>query len=241
MKNFITIKMILIFIGLLSISCSSDQENKQVSATKKTMLKTGATNPENPLNPYDLAGRAHSEILDAYFDTAALPETLEQVIARIGLVSLSNNTLQEFSATPGSLISTARAQYILTQPQNAIPSIFNQVACSERARNSFKNFSESLVSLCATEQNYNVIYKYISDYEALILNDALLTEADKKLILTSTSIARYAASKKRRPKRNMDTDWEINIFHVAGSIEGYTQSPATAVTTSLCLGIAANK
>lgn len=242
MKTFISFKLLLVTLLLVYCSCSHESglTVPEQSHQNTPLLKEGKA-PENPDNPYDLAGKAHAELLDAYFDSVTLPTTLEQVIARVGLLSQNSQVLQTLDTRPFAMISAERAQYILSQPQNAIPEVFAQAAASERAQKSLKSFTDSLLLLCTSEQNYSLIYNYITGFEELVLHDALFTASDKKFLLTSSSIARFAASKKRRPKRNQDTDWELNIFHVAGSIEGQNQSPAAAVTSALCLGIAANR
>jgi capsular polysaccharide biosynthesis protein len=72
---------------------------------------------------------------------------------------------------------------------------------------------------CENEEDYDLVYDTIVNYEGAAMADALLTAKDKKIILITTCVLRYSVYKKRKPKRNDDHDWDINVTHIAGTIE----------------------
>ena len=237
---FITLPVFLIFL----ISCNADQEPVPAihdNHFSSALSKVGTQSPDNIANPYDLAGKIHNEIFDAYFETNSLPQTISGIIDRVDVISKTNTNFIGLGDGIYNVLTPNRASYILSNSGSEVPSIFNNAAISVRARNSLKSFIESLLILCESEQDYALIYKYISDYENLVIHDSLFSQQDKKMLLTTTSIARFSASKKRRPKPNTDTDWEVNIFHVVGSIEGMSQSTSAAITSAVSLGIAGNQ
>lgn len=231
-----------IILSLLSIFLNSCSDATETLPTHSSALsRVGIQAPDNIANPYDKAGKIHNEIFDAYYETSSLPQTMSGIIDRVDYISKTNANFIGLGDGFYNLMTPVRASYILGNSNSEIPSIFNNATISIRARSSLKSFIESLLILCESEQDYSLIYKYISDYESLVLQDTLFSQQDKKMLLTTTSIARFSASKKRRPKPNTDTDWEINIFHIVGSIEGMSQNTSSAITSAVSLGIAGNQ
>jgi|GEM_PF-994217 len=243
MKKINSCAKLLPLLLLMLGSCSDVPETPVQIATPNTIAfaKNQTVQPANSANPFDDAGRIHSILLDDYFKADPLPQNIGDIIARVATLSETNTDFMGLTGLPGTTLTVCRANHILQESDKAVPGIFEQAPISGRAKVSLKNFTASLLPLCESGQEYGLIYDYIVDYENLVLADTLLSDRDRQLMLTTTSIARYAASKKKRPKRNADTDWEINIFHVAGSIDGMSQDTPTAITSALSLGIAGNR
>lgn len=244
MKKLNSCFILLPLIAVLFNACDEDRATAVVAEThqlKNLSAKPGEELPDNLANPYDAAGKIHGEILDSYFEAVTLPETMEAIIARVDYVSHLNVGFLKLDDGFYQKFDPLRGAYILSQPQGAVSEIFQNAPLGVAARSSLEAFSGSFLDLCSAEQDYNVIYKHVAQYESLVLEDTTIVAADKRLLLTITSIARHSASKKRRPKKNDDTDWESNIFHIAGGIEGYPSGTASAICTSLALGIAGNR
>ena len=73
------------------------------------------------------------------------------------------------------------------------------------------------------------------------MNDVSLDEADLKILLTTTSIVRYATHhRKKRPKKNTDPEWDLLIFDMAGACSGARTSTQEAVALSVISGIVAS-
>jgi hypothetical protein len=51
--------------------------------------------PENALNPYDIAGRLHNDIADKYYTNIVLPKSIPEII---DLVEIEANANQDFIA-----------------------------------------------------------------------------------------------------------------------------------------------
>lgn len=107
---------------------------------------------------------------------------------------------------------------------------------------SLDSFVNSLLSLLDKEDNCDVFYDFVVNYEATIINNPLLTERDKRIILTTSSIARHTTYRAmKRPKKNTDPDWDLLIGNIMGGTDGAIYNRAEAITMALVTGIAQNQ
>ena len=243
MKKLNSCLILLPMVVLFFSACSDTLESGNITGGLSPNLlgKAGAPSPDNLANPYDAVGKVHGEILDAYFALSSSPTQLSGVILAVDQLAVANENFLKFQDGFYVLIDSVRAAEILTDSVVATAEIFDDAPMSSKAKISLQTFTDSFLAVCKIEQDYAAIYNYVTAYEALVLDSTTFAAQDKKVILTITSIARHSASKKRRPKKNDDTDWESNIFHIIGGIEGMSTSTSSAISTSVSLGIAGNR
>jgi len=227
MKN---IKLWLIAVPLLSIGCTTDSES--TSRIEKTIvLKTGAATAENPLNPYDYAGRAFDVVLDAY--STSRPTSIGAIADGIDATMA---TIPEISQYPHGQSLTGSVIQIGTlsgsDSHTVLTTALSTSALSSSAKSSFSGFVGSLDT--SDDTSYQTIHVYILAYEAEVLNNSSLTAFERQAILTSTSIARYSFYRKKRK----DKDWEGSIWAIAGAVYGAQQDvlfgAKMATATGLC-------
>lgn len=112
---------------------------------------------------------------------------------------------------------------------------------SAAAKSSLTDFVNSFIVLFDNEYNCEVLYQAVVDYETIVLKDSLLTAKDKRIILTTTSIARHSAYlARKKPKKNTDPDWTILVVNIVAAADGAEYGLAESVTEGLVAGIASN-
>lgn len=240
MKKIYSCLLILPFV----VACTNESTDETITAKRNLTAKETpdiivSSLPANNANPYDQAGKIHNEIWTAYGSTAT-PATMQAIVDRVETLANSNAA---FVALLPSYhpVSPLRLQYILDNPSTSFGETLNASGLSAAAQQSLKNFADGLLPICAGDALYGEIYNYITAYEAGIVNDKLMLDTEKKVILTTTSIIRYAAFNRKRPKKNTDLDWEINVTHLTGGVDGSGVGTAESITSALSLGIANHK
>jgi hypothetical protein len=79
------------------------------------------------------------------------------------------------------------------------------------------DFIRSFQFLSKKEDRYVLLYDYVVKFERGILTNTLLTEMDKKYILTASSIVRYSTyASKTESIEAIDPDWTKLITHLIG-------------------------
>jgi len=97
------------------------------------------------------------------------------------------------------------------------------------------------LSLCETEDDYEVIYNYIVAYETIVLKSTSFTESDKRVALITTSVARHSAYyRKKRPKKNKDPEWDLMVGNIIAATDGAATGIQESVMRALIVGIAQN-
>lgn len=86
------------------------------------------------------------------------------------------------------------------------------------------------------------IHKYVVDFETVVLTDAGLTGFDRQVILSATSVARYAVHfanthRKRKPR---DRDWEISNSCIIAAALGGSRNTTEAITSSVVAAMLQN-
>ena len=202
-------------------------------------MKASDTTASNPLNPYDGAGEIHDEILTAYMSAPVLPSTLQDILESVDSIAQLNSRFTGAKSLGYSAFTTQQASAILND-SNAVASAIANSGISSTAKTRLSDFADDYILYCSTSDDYGGLYDFIVDFEDSILSSSLST-ADKRAVLTVTSVVRYSQFRRKRPKKNRDLDWEVNMFHLAGAIEGSPTCTATAVSRALSLGIAENR
>ncbi|KIA95603.1 MULTISPECIES: hypothetical protein [unclassified Flavobacterium] len=232
MKN--TVLLILIF-PFIAISCTNDgnvddlSTNKKVNFKKPKMILQG---PENDANPYDSIGRLHNEVLEIYLAANSGSITIEDIMVQIQSIGLSNtfNIVQDCSApTSINIINT-----ILSDPLNNGDTIIENSVLSPQAKTKIKIFLNSLAMIQSNP--YDDIYESITTYESEIISNHLLNNVDKRVMLTTASIARYSIYYEKKK----DRDWDSSYGNHIGGIIGALDPSLSPVIMALVIGLAQN-
>lgn len=218
------------------ISTPLSQKDKSFSAER---LFEG--NPSNVLNPYDVAGRLHLELYYSYYEGNNLPHDLATISERVVSLANQNNLFTSLSSIPYSYVMEDRVAYVLANGSCCHQEIIATTVESEEASNHLSYIISTVLPYCESAEDYASIYSFVTTFEESILLSKNLTSSDKQIILTTTSIIRYATyERKRKPKKNTDPEWDLMIGNIVGSIEGGSYSIEDAVVMSLVCGIVEN-
>lgn len=241
MKNLLCLTLVLLFA-----SCEMETEKKfssnatldDVSVMQRVLIDS----IENKNNPFDYCGQLFLEMLDVYYETPRDSVALDTLISEIEHIAQNVPAFHSIKLMGYQTPLVERVHYFVTFKDTCLPSVLLDAGMSEPAVLSFSTFVKDYLAICSSEADYGAIYKFVVDYEALVLRDLRMTSRDKELILITTSVARHsAAAKRKRPKKNTDPAWDFLICGIYGSIEGASSSPAEAITLALVSSIAENQ
>jgi len=237
MKNFLPGTALLCFAFL---SCTT--EAIQSGATEHTVNANqafasrqgqGDATPANTQNPYDFAGAAQNELLDLYLDGNNSYSSIEEVSDQVALLAAQHYALGGQDIPP--TISQEQIAFIVTNPSGALDTIGTSPALSASAA---ADFSEFMVTLdAAQDATFEEQYSLIITYEATLINNPAYSAADKEVILTSTSIARYTIYYRKKRK---DRDWDTSVGNIVAGASGAEENTISAVAMAVVTGISIN-
>lgn len=246
MKNFYCC---LALLGVL-LSCTTDETF--VAATAQSLpdvwppisyrIGTTDTLPANPANPYDLAGAVHLRLLSDYAATLEKPSDLAALQSLITAIANNNPDYQSIAPAVPVPISSLRLSELAAGEYLFLSDVLMTPTMSTLGKTRLDRFAHALLAQYEDEAAYPVLHSPIVLYESEVLRDSLLTAADKRILLTTSSIARFSAyAGRKRPKKNTDPDWDLLIANLAGAGEGASHDTGTAVLMALTAGIAAHE
>ncbi len=224
----------LLLLAIASTSCSpeiqeTENQQKEKNALNETFFKKAITMPANPDNEYDDAGWMHNQILEAY--TYNTPASLRVRITALESIAQADSTF--LSLTPNyTSVSTAQLNVIT---DNNLNQVLVNSPLSTASQDSLKVLIDTVLDLESKASSYEAIYNLIIAYESGIIENEALPEAQRKIILTTTSIARYAAFYDKR--KGKDKDWRLSRGSLTGALSGSQEVLGKAVIMSLAGGL----
>lgn len=238
MKKIYSCLLILTFFT----SCTDESNTQQEVDTNA--IANRAINEILPLNndnPYDAVGQLHDELFETYYASGNLPSEINGIISRVESVANSNSTFTAMKDTNYQIVAQQRVQYILEHKNTCVADVISNSSMTVAAKLSLTDFINSFVVLFPTEFNGDVLSDFVIKYENAVLVNPALTTNDKRIMLTTTSIARHSAyMARKKPKKNTDPDWLVLVGNIIAATEGAEEGSAKAVSMSLATGIAQN-
>ncbi|OXB07798.1 hypothetical protein [Flavobacterium pectinovorum] len=231
MKN---LKVWLAFLPLLAVACTSESASEATTSHLKTSAKTTTIGPANPANPFDLAGSIHNEILESLDGMDFNPQSAADVANAVDSIS---SLYPELVTLGGNSSLAARLDEInlLVSCEDPLEQVFTASSLEASARDSFSTFVSSL--LLSADSPYEDIRTSIVSYEAFVLDSSEFTSEDKRIILTTTSVVRYSASRKKRK----DKDWETSVTSIAATVLGAEECLALGLKMGVTVGLCQNE
>lgn len=239
-------KLLLSFV-LISLLASCDLEREPL--TSASLFSDGVLAQReltdsiaNPNNAYDYCGQLFSELHEAYYATSRDSVGLDTLLLEVERVASGVIAYTAIKPLDYQSPLPERIHYFVAAKDTCLSSVLKGTGISALAASGFSEFLEEYLILCDSTADYAVIYSYVQHYEASVIGDSRFNAFDKKVLLITTSIARYtAAAKKKRPKKNTDPAWDFLICGIYGSIEGAASSPAEAISLAVAAAIAENQ
>lgn len=250
MKKFNSILKILVClllcISFLFQSCSNEipsyESLNDVETLSSLQARTPVDLPNNPANSFDYVGQLHNILLYSYYEQPPLIQNFSSVMKRLDSIALNSVEFNQFSSGAHILPDSMKVNSILTQKIVSATAIISRSGLSVPAKSSLSTFISSVLDFSLHEEDYEVVYSFIVDYELDVMHDSVFNTKDKEILLSISSIARHSSYvKKKRPKKNMDPDWDVLVSNIIGSVEGASENQATAIMYGLVSGILENR
>ena len=240
MKFFYLCFSILPFFISCSDSTHLDRSDSATSHSESVSFAKGTDSvmPLNKNNPYDAAGQLQNELLEVYFTGDTLSSSVADIASKVDSLARLNKNFVALGSNY-KFKSFDRVNYIISHADSCSTTIIVNSLDTFSAKKSLLDFTDSLLSLCEREDDYAFIYDSIVGYEASVLKNDLFSERDKRVLLTTTSIARHSVYlRKKKPKKNMDPIWDFVVTNIAASSDGATIGLQESVMRALIVGIA---
>lgn len=232
MKN---LSLPMAVLAALLTSCTNDNMDQtdvlKNSSTEKQTSKTGQIlNPENPANIYDIAGKIHNDIIDVYLSCNYSHSAPSLVAQRVDSIAALNSDFLNLSSNLP--IDFSEIQAIIDSPQTQLEQEISDAPITTNAKNCLSDFMDS-ISVWESDE-YDTIHQSIISYEYAVINNPQFSTEDKRIILTSSSIARHSLYYARKRK---DKDWETSVGNRAGAVQGAVSNCSTAIKRSIVTGL----
>ena len=228
-------------MGTGLVSCSPDNETTNSGNLTTFAAKRIISLPENEVNPYDEAGLLYNELFDTYYTNGNLGGTVSQIATQVQTIADANTSFNLIKGSPYHNVSSTRVQYLLEHPTTCVNDVITASSMSTAGKSSLTSFVNSFIAFLSTENDCDVIYQKLVAYENEVLHSLALTNTDKRIILTTTSVTRHLSYRNnKKPKKNTDPDWTVLIGNIIASTEGAEYGSAEAATMALVTGIAQN-
>jgi hypothetical protein len=245
MKNIHSCTLIIAFFITIStglVSCTSDNKTTRSENTNAIFAKLETTLPGNYANTYDEVGRLYNELFDTYYTNGDLGGTVSQIVNKVQTIADANESFNSIKSFPYHEVSSIRVQYLLDHETTCVTDVVSASSMTTAGKSSLTDFVNLFVTFISTESDCDAICQKVIDYENEVLLNSSLTQTDKRIILTTTSVARYSAYRvSKKPKKNTDPDWTVLIGNIIASTEGAEYGSAEAATMALVTGIAQNQ
>lgn len=238
-----SISFSLVILALLTFSCTADTINSEATSTtvllekklKKAVSLEEDRTAENPANVYDFAGKLHNDILDVYLTDNYQFTTVSLISQQIMAIVNSNVEFEHLSLDINQSACLTTCQDIVDNPQIKFDEAIANSSLSTAAKVSFSSFMDSL--LIVKNDDFGVIYQFIISYESGVIANTQFSAEDKRIILITSSIARFSLYYEKRRK---DKDWESSVGNRAGAFSGAIHNVDSAIGRSLVTGIMTN-
>ncbi len=234
---------IILIVSLVS-SCTHDNSEigvqHAIDASAKYSNKGSNYVPENSANEFDIAGVLYCEVTQAFIELDTLPGDVSGTIPDVE--QLAQKNLKFFAILPLDYCSPFEHQisFAVGNQQNTMVDIIEKINISRKAKTSLQDFIETVMLFREDEVEYEVMYDYIIDFETDVVQDLDYSFVDRKVILTTTSIARHGLHFRKKKKKPRDRDWEISWGSIAAGSQGSAESTSKAVIMSVVTGVHLN-
>lgn len=240
MKN---ISLGLVILPLLIISCTTDTiDNADTGVSKVSGKKSEkgtrlmqTLTPENPANVYDYVGKLHNDLLETYLAGNYQYSTISQISEQIEAISTANSDLTLLNLERGVPVNLEEIQEIVNNPEAKLDEVLANSSMTTAAKISLSSFMNAAL---LWNEEYGVIYESIISYESAVMTNTNFSDEDKRIILTTSSIARYSLYYDKKPP--YDEDWGTSVGNRVGGVSGAIDNSFTAVSRSLITGIMIN-
>ena len=238
MKN---ISLGLVILPLLIISCTTDAIDTADTIDSKISGKKSekgarlmqTLSPENPENVYDYAGKLHNDLLETYLAGNYQYSTIAQISEQVEAIVAMNSDVALLNLETSVPVNLEEIQAIVNNPEAKLDEAIANSSMTSAAKISLSSFMNA--ALLWKNEEYGAIYQSIISYESAVMTNTEFSGEDKRIILTTSSIARYSLYYDKKPP--YDEDWGTSVGNRVGGVSGAIDNSLTAISRSLITGI----
>jgi hypothetical protein len=226
MKKFYSgLSTLICFSFLFALnSCTTDPSilssdtTESVGSNKEILYynsKKADAMPTNTENPYDSDGRIYHELFKNNYKSDGLQGLSSSVSSPVESVAYAKITFNKMQKKESNSVKSAKGTNVISHSTISFSDIIENSNMRAASKLSLIDFIHSLQFLFKNEDQYGMLYDFVVKYEKGILVNPLLTPTDKKIILTTSSIARYSTfAAKTESVEAIDPDWKILVGHL---------------------------
>lgn len=146
---------------------------------------------QNNQNEFDYVGKIHNEIVNQFLVNYDSSLSIQQICAKVQSIANEN---QSYLALKESTINYHLIENSKDDFTNNFRNVINSTNASTHAKQEMQVLIDYMFELGFATQKptFDNFYSYVVAFESKIKKDTKLNNADKKLILSSTSTARYS-------------------------------------------------
>lgn len=234
MKN---ISLGLVILPLLIISCTTDAIDTADTIDSKISGKKSekgapliqSLSPENAENVYDYAGKLHNDLLETYLAGNYQYSTNTQISEQLEAIVAMNSDVALLNLETSVAVNLEEIQAIVNNPEAKLDDAIANSSMTTAAKISLSSFMSA--ALLWKNEEYAAIYQSIISYESAVISNTEFSVEDKRIILTTSSIARYSIYYDKKPPN--DEDWETSVGNRVGAVSGAVDNSLTAISRSL--------
>lgn len=177
-------------------------------------------------NPYDYLGAVHNQILTTYLSNQQPNLNLKELQMTI------HKIMQEYDLSAPSTFSFLEIQELINIPE----SVWNSTI-------STSELSLTAISLLGTLRDTMIYWDFQNledtatdwiDFENDILQDLNLTQEEKRIMLTLSTIIKHSVEYK---KGRDDKDWDISVGNFSGALKGAITNSDSAIALAIIVGL----
>ena len=208
----------------------------------------------NTKNKFDYVGKLHNEIVDTYLKNNFSYQNSEELCNQINEIASKNNNFISIVGSDNFKADSKTIDLGINDFKNYFKNIINNQPMSENGKQNSQKLVNYLFEsgFSSNKVSYQELFDYIVSFENEIIISKNLTDLDKQVLLSSSSVARYSLyfwnNHFKNNNENQTTSsqgrswWQwviVGACDVAGGIAGAPGSPALAVTTAASASTAA--
>lgn len=209
-------------LPLLLFSCTPERDQ---GSLEQVFKKKSFIEAANGNNPFDECGNLRNKILDSVLALHPHSSSLEEVIGNVKSVTKLFPEFNSFKTTHYRELSASELLAYINYAGDA--TALSQSMPLQGSGSRFVLFVDGLLNVGGSTFEAN--YDWITGYESSVVSSSY-TPKEKEILLVVSSIERYAAYYRKKPK---DKDWDLLIGNIAATAQGATHDMATAVLFSV--------
>ncbi|MFK8102002.1 MAG: hypothetical protein AB8G15_05750 [Saprospiraceae bacterium] len=171
---------------------------------------------ENPNNPYELVGKEHNLGSDAIAPTPDFENLSNEEAHNVAVQSMENNTGMELELDYETVASIYEN---IDQEQPLVMSTQGLHEDNVVSDNAYEKLLQ-LEEMMATSENAEDLGNAILEFENTVLEESNLSEIDMKVVLGSSSIARYSLCYWMTASVDSDNPWHSFVGDEGNGLAG---------------------